>query len=92
MDPVVVKRMKTAWVIAWVGLTGVVFAGWGFKAAVVAAITFPVGSMLAAVAYFLFLLLGDVSVPARILVIALLFLGLSVELGAIVYLLSSLVE
>ena len=82
MDPSTVKRVKAVW--AATGLCAIAFAflRWGFAAAVAATVAFAGFSLLAFVAYFLFLLLGDAPVAARVLLIALFLAGVLVELGA----------
>jgi len=82
MDQSTVKRAKAVWAGVWVCVTVGVLLGWGFAAAVVAALAFAGVSLLAFVAFFLFLLMGDAPVAPRILVIALFLAGVLVELGA----------
>jgi hypothetical protein len=83
MDEIVVKRMKTVWLVAWLSLTGFVFVGWGFKAAAAASLAYVGVSILAFIAFILNLLLGEEHIAFRILLIALFIIGLVVELGAI---------
>ena len=83
MDEAVVNRVKRASAAAWLGVTGVVLAGWGFQAAAVAAAAFLAISFLAFLAFILNLLLGDAPVAWRILMIALVLVGLLIEIGAV---------
>jgi hypothetical protein len=82
MDQAVVKRFKIAWGVALLCVTGFVFAEWGLQAGAMAAAAFIGASLLAFIAFFLFLLLGNVPVPWRILMIALVIVGVLIELGA----------
>src|SRR5262245_18982107 len=84
MDQDVVKRVKRAWAVAWVGVTVLVLVGWGVGAAVLAALAFVGVSVLAVTAFFLYLLLGDTHAPWRVLMITLFLVGLVVELGALI--------
>jgi hypothetical protein len=84
MDQTVVKRVKRAWGVAWVCVTGLVLVGWGFQAAAAAALAFVGVSVLAVTAFFLYLLMGDAPVAWRVLMIAFFLVGLVVELGALV--------
>jgi hypothetical protein len=83
MDPIVVRRMKILWAVTGLCVTGVAFVGWGFAVAAAAATLFVGVSVLAFVAFFLFLLLGDTHVAFRILLIVLFLVGLVVEVGGI---------
>jgi hypothetical protein len=83
MDPIVVKRIKTVWLVAWLCVTGFVLIGWGFKAAAAAALAFVGASALAFIAFVLNLLMGEEHVLFRILLIVLFIIGLLVEIGAI---------
>ena len=83
MDPDVVKRVKTVWLVAWLGVTGVAFLGWGFKAAAVVSVGYVVASIMGFIAFFLNLLLGEEHVAFRILLIVLFLLGLAVEICGI---------
>jgi hypothetical protein len=84
MDQAVVKRVKRAWTVAWACVTAFALLGWGFPAAAAAAVVFAGVSLLAFVAYFLYLLLGDVPAAARVLLIVLFLAGAVVEIGAMV--------
>jgi len=83
MDQDVVKRVKLAWSVAWLGVTGLALAGWGVQAAAIAAAMYLAMSFLAFVVFILNLLLGDAPVALRVLLIALFIVGLLVELSAI---------
>jgi hypothetical protein len=84
MDQSVVKRVKRAWAVAWVCVTGLVLVGWDPTAAAVAGLAFVGVSVLAVTAYVLYLLMGDAPVAWRILMIALFLVGLVIEVGALV--------
>src|SRR5262245_2216114 len=84
MDRSNVKHAKVVWAVAWVCVTAFALLGWGFPAAAAAALVFAGVSLLAFVAFFLYLLLGDVPVAARVVLIALFLAGVLVELGAMV--------
>ena len=84
MNEAVVKRVKLAWGVAGLCVTGIVLAVWGLKAAAATAVVFVGVSLVAVIAYVLFLLLGDVPVAWRLLVLALVFVGAIIELGAVV--------
>jgi hypothetical protein len=84
MHETVVKRGKIVWAVTGLCVTAVVFVGWGFLAAAAAAVAFVGASLLAFIAFILYLLLGDAPVAWRILIIAVLLIGLIVEIGAIV--------
>ncbi len=81
MDKVAVRRV---WGVAWVCVTVLALVGWGFKAGTIAAVVFGLVSFTAFIAYILFLLLGDAPIALRILIITFFFLGLIIELGALV--------
>jgi hypothetical protein len=83
MDQAAVKRVKRAWAVAWVCVTTFALLGWGFPAAVAAALAFAGVSLLVFVAYFLYLLLGDVPAAARVVLIVLFLAGVVVEIGGI---------
>jgi len=83
MDQAVVRRVKLAWGVACLCVTGIALAVWGLKAAAATAVAFVGVSLVAVIAYVLFLLLGDVPVGLRVLVIALVVVGAVVELGAV---------
>jgi len=83
MDQDVVKRVKLAWLVVWLGVTGFAQAGWGDQAAAIAAAAYLAISFLAFIAFILNLLLGDAPVGWRVLLIVLFIIGLLVELGAI---------
>jgi xanthine/uracil/vitamin C permease (AzgA family) len=84
MDPTVVRYIKLAWCVALLVVTGIVLVGWGFWASAAAALAFVGISLLAFIAFILYLLMGDVPVVWRILMIAFFFVGLLIEVGAIV--------
>jgi hypothetical protein len=84
MDQAFVKRVKFAWGALGVGVTVLVLVEWGVTAAATAALAYVGVSFLAFVAFILYLLLVDVPVVWRVLIIAALFLGLFVEVGALV--------
>ena len=84
MDQTVVWYVKFAWCVALLVVTGLVLLGWGVRAAAAAALAFVGISFLAFVAILLYLLMGDVPVVWRILMIALFFVGLLIEVGALV--------
>lgn len=83
MDPEVVRRLRAAWLVALVCVTGVALFTCGFLAAVAAAVAFVGASVLAVVAVFLWFLMGEESVGFRLLLLALFFGGLFVELRGI---------
>jgi hypothetical protein len=87
MDKVAVRRV---WGVAWVCVTLFVLIGWGLVAAAVAAVAFGVVSFTAFIAFILFVLLGDAPIAVRILIITLFFVGLAIELGALVIVLGRL--
>ena len=82
MDRSTVKRAKAVWAVAWLCVTAFALLGWGFPAAAAAALVFAGVSLLAFVAFFLYLLLGDTPVAPRLILIALFLAGVLVELGA----------
>jgi hypothetical protein len=84
MDPEQVRRLRAAWLIALIVVTGVALVAYGFLAAVMTAVAFVGASMTAFVAFVLWLLLGEESVAFRLLMIALFLVGLAVELRGIV--------
>jgi hypothetical protein len=84
MDQAAVRRVKRAWAVAWVCVTTFAFLEWGFPAAAAAAVVFAGVSLLVFVAFFLYLLLGDVPVVVRVLLIVLFLAGAVVEIGAMV--------
>jgi hypothetical protein len=84
MDRSTVKRAKVVWAVAWPCVTAFALLGWGFPAAAGAALAFAGVSLLAFVAFFLYLLLGDTPAAPRVLLIALFLAGVLVELGALV--------
>jgi hypothetical protein len=84
MEPVRVQQLRVVWLIALVCATGFALFGYGLLAAVLTAAAFVGATVLAVVAFVLYLILGDVSAPVRILVITLLFVGLLVEFRGIV--------
>jgi len=84
MDPVHVQRLRAAWLAALVGVTGIALFTYGFLAAVMAAIAFVGASMMAFVAFILWVLMGGESVAFRLLMIALFCGGLLVELRGII--------
>jgi hypothetical protein len=90
MDRSTVKRAKAVWAVAWACVTAFALLGWGVPAAAAAALVFPGVSLFAFVAFFLYLLLGDIPVAPRVLLIALFLGGVLVELGAIVAVLNYL--
>jgi hypothetical protein len=92
MDETVVKRSKIVWAVTVLSVTGVVLVQWGFLAAAAAAVAFVGASLLAFIAYILYLLMGDAPVAWRIVLIALFFIGLLVEIGAIVAVLGWLLQ
>lgn len=65
-------------------MTGLVLVGWGVTAAAAAAVAYVGVSVLAAVAFVLYLLLGDAPVVWRVLLITVFFAGLFVEVVALV--------
>jgi len=83
MDEIVVTRLKIFWAVACLCVTGVVFIGWGFRAAAAAALAFLGASVRAFVAFILNLLLGDAHVAFRIIMIVLFLIGLLVEVCGI---------
>jgi hypothetical protein len=84
MDQAVVKCVKRAWAVALACVTTFALLGWGFPAAAAAAVVFAGVSLLVFVAFFLYLLMGDVPPAARVLVIVLFLAGVLVEIGAMV--------
>lgn len=84
MDETLVKRAKRAWFVSWLTVTAVVLLQCGPAVALVAALGYAGVSLFAVVGFFLFFLLGDVPVPQRILLILVFFLGIVIELGALV--------
>ena len=83
MDPEAVRRLRAAWQVALVCVTGVALVTYGFFAAVLTAIGFVGATVLAVVAFFLWLLLGEEPVALRLLMIALVFAGLVIEVGGL---------
>jgi drug/metabolite transporter (DMT)-like permease len=83
MDPQQVQRLRAAWAVALVCVTGVALFTHGFFAAVTTAVAFVGASVLAVVAFILWLLLGEEPVPLRALLIVLFFAGLVVEVGGL---------
>jgi hypothetical protein len=84
MDQAAVKRVKRAWAVAWVCVTTFTLLGWGFPAAVAVSLVFAGVSLLVFVAFFLYLLLGDVPAAARVFLIVLFLAGVMVEIGEMV--------
>jgi hypothetical protein len=87
MDEVVVRRVKALWFAAWLSVTGVTLAVWGWKAAVAAWLAFVGATVLAIVAFVLNLLLGEEPPARRALLITLFIAGLVVEVGGIAHIL-----
>ena len=84
VDPVHVQRLRTAWLIALVGVTGFTLFMYGFLAAVLTALAFVGASTLAFVAFILWLLLGEEAVVLRVLLIAIFCGGLLLEIRGLV--------
>jgi hypothetical protein len=84
MDRSIIKRAQAVWAIAWLCVTAIALLGCGFPAAAAAALVFAGVSLLAFVALFLYLLLGDMPAAPRVFMIALFLAGVLVELGTMV--------
>jgi hypothetical protein len=72
------------WLVALFGTTGAILLAYGFLTAAAVAIVFVGTSVLAVVAFVLYLLLGEEPVALRLLLIALVFVGLAVEIGGLI--------
>ena len=83
MDKAVVRHIKILWALIGLCVTGVAFLGWDFPTAAATALLFVGVSVLAPVAFFLYLLLGDTHVALRVPLIALFLIGLVVEVCAV---------
>jgi hypothetical protein len=84
MQPQQVQRLRAAWLAALVCVTGCVLFAYGFLAAVLTALAFVGATVLAFVAFILYVLLDEGSVVLRVLLIALFFGGLAVEINGLV--------
>jgi hypothetical protein len=84
MQPQQVQRLRRAWLAALVCVTGFVLFAHGFRAAVLTALAFVGATVLAFVAFILYVLLGEEPIVLRVLLIA-LFIGLlAVEINGLV--------
>jgi hypothetical protein len=83
MDPEQVQRLRAIWLVAFFIATGIALVGFGLITALLTAIACVGATVLAVSAFVLWLILGEAPIPLRILLIALFFGGLFIELGAI---------